>query len=94
MLCRWSGLPAAARRIGRAASVRVVHRLADASALGLGELVEDVAHLVHLAPLDERERAEDVAHGLRERLAAVDHHQQRAVGSKATLAQIRQQRRA
>ena len=54
-------------------------------------MVEDVAQLVDLAPLDERGLAEDGARGLVQRQRAIEDHEQTAVGAQPAALEIRQQ---
>src|SRR6266571_9406682 len=79
---------------GVAGAVRLPQRLAYRRAHVFGELVGDVAALVRLAALDERPRAEDSAHGLRQRLRAVDNYEGGAVGAHPALSEISEQRGA
>ena len=59
--------------------------------LAVIEILEDVAHLVDLAPLDERGVAEGRAHRFAQRLRAIEDHEQAAVGAQAATLEIRQQ---
>jgi hypothetical protein len=60
----------------------------------LGQLVEDVPRLVRLTALDQCPPAEDLAHGLGQRLRAVEDCEHRPVGPYPALAQIAEERRA
>ena len=54
-------------------------------------MIQDVAPLVDLAPLNQRRLPEDRPRGFMEGLGAVEDHQQAAVGSQPAALEIRQQ---
>lgn len=60
----------------------------------LWQVIEDVAHLVDLAALHQRDVAEEIPHGFSQRLRAVEDHQQTAVRAEAAALEIGQQRLA
>jgi hypothetical protein len=57
-----------------------------------GQVIDHVAPLVLLAPLDQRPRSEDLDNALAQRLATVDHPQARALGIQAALDELAEQR--
>jgi hypothetical protein len=63
------------RSRGVAGTVGLVDGLSHRWAHVLGQVVEDVARLVGLAPLDHRARPEDLADRIGQRLRSVEHHQ-------------------
>lgn len=62
--------------------------------LALRQVIEDVAQLVDLAALDERDGPEEIADGFPQGSRAIEDHQQTAVGSQVTALQVREQRLA
>jgi len=61
-------------QIGIGSIVGLLHRAAHAGLHRFGEMLDDVSPLVHLAALNDRRGAEDLADGLAQSLAAVDEH--------------------
>ncbi len=71
---------------------RRAHPGADLVAVALGQQIADVSLLVAMAAMDERVLAEDVPDRAPQRLAAVDHEQDRLLGIEAAVDEIGQQR--
>ena len=71
---------------------RRAHPGADLVAVALGQQVGDVPLLVAVAAMHERVLAEDVLDRAPQRLAAVDHEQDRLLGVQAAVDEVGQQR--
>src|SRR5688572_7736300 len=59
--------------------------------LAVAEILEDIAGLVDLTPLDESGIAEDRVHRLTQRLGAIEDDEQAAISAKAATLEIGQQ---
>jgi hypothetical protein len=71
--------------------VGFVARAADPGAQRLGQMLEDVARLVDLAPLHQPERATRLANRLAQSRPAVDDEERRPIEVEAALAQVGEQ---
>ena len=77
------------RRLHVACLIGAPHDRLDPRDLALRQVVEDVAELVDLAPLNEGGLAEDRTGGFVQGLRAVQNHQEAAVGAQPAALEIR-----
>jgi hypothetical protein len=70
------------------ALIGATHDRLDPGALAIPEMVEDVAHLVHLTALHQRRLAEAGADGFPQRLRAIEDHQETAVRAQTAALEI------